>query len=288
LRIASCPRTPLRNRVLDPMLSPPETKRRGLETSRFAQKVEPKREMEVVREPTLAESQNHLEPEPPRDITSASIHPDEHSEDDESLLSPTTPPPWFSPESRPTYAEVAAPITPSSLKSTPSKLVHFNDDDDGLSLSTPQKPPPSLKSPCIKDDPFVEAPQAPTVDLTDLFQQISALHATMERNASSIRSLERSQSAQWDAALKQMRETSSQITDLRRGQDRLGAVCEELKVAVRSGSVVGSAPSIMGSAPSEVSAISSLCQHEIRRPPRKVGRKIVGYVYEKEDQAARR
>ena len=61
-------------------------------------------------------------------------------------------------------------------------------------------------------------------------------------------------------------ENSEQIAELRRGQERLGRTCEELRRTMEASLQKG----------------REWDKYEIRRPPRKMGRKIVGYVYEKD------
>ena len=60
-------------------------------------------------------------------------------------------------------------------------------------------------------------------------------------------------------------ENAQQIAELRRGQESLGKMCEELRKTVEVGLERG----------------NQWDKYDIRRPPKKMGRKIVGYVYEK-------
>ena len=195
----------------------------------------------------------------------------QHSEEEPPPNSPNPP-------EKQTYASVAASSPPSTPRTRPqtdngptpkrSPAVHFDDSPDA-------------------DDPFEsnEPTTQSAPDLTDLDQRISALHSLTNATASTLRSLERSQSAHWDTALRSLRETSAAIASLRVEQGRLAGAVEELRVALRGGSILGGS---IGSVASEAGSGVGIregawCGHDVRKPPRKVGRRIIGYVYERED-----
>jgi hypothetical protein len=66
---------PLNSSVLDPMLSPPDSDRREVGNAKEHEDSTPRPSSENGAE--LKNANNTLEPEPARDVTSASIHPDE-------------------------------------------------------------------------------------------------------------------------------------------------------------------------------------------------------------------
>jgi hypothetical protein len=66
---------PLKSTVLDPMLSPPDSDRREVGNAKDHEDSTPRPSSENGAE--MKNTNNTLEPEPARDVTSASIHPDE-------------------------------------------------------------------------------------------------------------------------------------------------------------------------------------------------------------------
>jgi hypothetical protein len=86
----------------------------------------------------------------------------------------------------------------------------------------------------------------------------------------------------------------TQLAELRAGQERLAEeVRSMVSFAGGSSSMVGGStgatPSEMGSSTTGMGMggvfmrEGAWCGHDVRKPPRKVGRRIVGYVYEGKD-----
>jgi hypothetical protein len=144
-------------------------------------------------------------------------------------------------------------------------------------------------------------PPPPEPTLTDIHQQLTSLHALLQRTASSVAALERAHASHREASL-------AHLADLQAGQERLA---DEVLLLVRGASFRGSggaaSSSIMGGSVDMVSEMGgggggggsvgsgmgglmregAWCGHDVRKPPRKVGRRIVGYVYEREESGGR-
>ena len=73
-----------------------------------------------------------------------------------------------------------------------------------------------------------------------------------------------------------LQQSADQIKKLSGGQQKLTAACEELRKTIKEREDRWEKMSVM-------SAADSSCNHEVVRPPRKVGRRIVGYVYDRND-----
>jgi hypothetical protein len=101
----------------------------------------------------------------------------------------------------------------------------------------------------------------------------------LETSASQIKALESAQETTYDTLASALETSIDQIQQLTLGQQKLVEACEELRKLVREkvemwrGGVVGGLG--WGS-----NASTASCGHEVHKPPRKVGRKVVGYVYE--------
>jgi hypothetical protein len=129
------------------------------------------------------------------------------------------------------------------------------------------------------------------------------VHALSSRTATSLHNLEHTHLHHWDAALATLRSTAAHLAelrraqdDLRRGQDELRGLCEDVLAAVSTRGIgvrSGAGSSEMGGPSSSIASGRVMergvgmmegmwCGHDVRKPPRKVGRRIVGYVYEKE------
>jgi type VII secretion effector (TIGR04197 family) len=79
-----------------------------------------------------------------------------------------------------------------------------------------------------------------------------------------------------------LQQSAEQIKSLGEGQQQLVDACEELRKMAKEREERWEKMSIVGSTTSTGS-----CGHDVRRPPRKVGRKVIGYVYgEKENGIA--
>lgn len=117
-----------------------------------------------------------------------------------------------------------------------------------------------LNSPHISSPHTLEHPPS-SFDWSRLERNLDRIQSLLEQNAAQIRSLEHVQAANWERAVSMLMQNSEQIAELRRGQERLGGLYEELH-----GAVVANAG----------------CGHDVRKAPRKIGRRIVGYVYEQE------
>jgi hypothetical protein len=98
--------------------------------------------------------------------------------------------------------------------------------------------------------------------MSRLEKNLDRIQTLLTQNATQIRSLELVQAANWERAVSMLMQNSEQIAELRRGQERLGGLYEDLRGAV----------------------INSGCGHDVRKAPRKIGRRIVGYVYEQQKE----
>lgn len=115
--------------------------------------------------------------------------------------------------------------------------------------------------------------------LPKLTKQLDRVSTMLETSASQIKALESAQETTYDTLASTLETSIHQIQQLTLGQQKFIETCEELKKAIkekeemwRGGGVGG-----LGSG-SNASTVS--CGHEVHRPPRKVERKVVGYVYE--------
>ncbi len=101
----------------------------------------------------------------------------------------------------------------------------------------------------------------------------------LETSASQIKSLESAQETTYATLASTLETSIHQIQQLTLGQQKLVESCEELRKVVREKEEMWQGEGVGGLGwPSSASTVS--CGHEVHKPPRKVGRKVVGYVYE--------
>lgn len=175
------------------------------------------------------------------------------------LISPPSPPSATAPStssSPPPTRPATASRTPS-IKGKEKKTVGFADQL------------PSLNTP---------------LDIAKLERNLDRVTKLMETNASQISSLSSYQETTYDTLASALSSSLEQIKALTQSQQRLVAgqqrlldACDELRKAMRDREVWAGGSVAFSSNASNVS-----CGHEVHKPPRKVGRRVVGYVYGEE------
>lgn len=139
---------------------------------------------------------------------------------------------------------------------------------------------PSIKGKEKKTVGFVDQLPSPSPppDMAKLDRNLDRVSKLMETNASQISSLSSYQETTYDTLASALSSSLEQIKTLTQSQQRLVAgqqrlvdACDELRKAMRDREVWSVGFS------SNASNVS--CGHEVHKPPRKVGRRVVGYVY---------
>jgi hypothetical protein len=135
-------------------------------------------------------------------------------------------------------------------------------------------------------------------DFERMEQNLARIEKMMDSNASQLRSLEHVQAANLERLTAALLSNAEMIKELGNGQERLGSACKELRKAVRdihkedrseraSLRSVGSMASVSSSAPlppstplrNSTSIRDASPGERVKRGPRKLGQKVVGYVY---------
>jgi len=132
-------------------------------------------------------------------------------------------------------------------------------------------------------------PGAP-LDMGKLERNLERVTKLVETNASQIASLSSYQETTYDtlaaalaSSLEQLKTLTQSQQRLVAGQQRLVDACDELRKAMRERDDGWRAASIAFSS----TASNASCGHEVHKPPRKVGRRVVGYVYDEEANGQR-
>jgi hypothetical protein len=142
---------------------------------------------------------------------------------------------------------------------------------------------PSIKGKEKKTVGFADQLPSPSspLDIAKLERNLDRVSKLMETNASQISSLSSYQETTYDTLASALSSSLEQIKTLTQSQQRLVAgqqrlvdACDELRKAMRDREVWSVGFS------SNASNVS--CGHEVHKPPRKVGRRVVGYVYGEE------
>lgn len=157
--------------------------------------------------------------------------------------------------------------------------------------ASPTRPTTASRTPSIKGKEkktvgFADQLPSPTapLDIAKLERNLDRVSKLMETNASQISSLSSYQETTYDtlasalsSSLEQIKTLTSSQQRLVQGQQRLVDACDELRRAMREREELWKGNVGFSSTASNVS-----CGHEVHKPPRKVGRRVVGYVYGEE------
>jgi hypothetical protein len=118
-------------------------------------------------------------------------------------------------------------------------------------------------------------------DFERMEQNLSRIERLMESNASQLRSLEHVQAANLERLTAALVSNAEMVRELGTGQQKLGEACEELRKAVRERDDKSERMSLRSIASGSVQSTST-CDHNVKRGPKKIGRKVVGYIYANE------
>jgi hypothetical protein len=155
----------------------------------------------------------------------------------------------------------------------------------------------------------LEPYQKPKFDFERMERNLDKVEKLMEQNAQQMRSLEHVQAANMERLTSALVQNAEMIRELAKGQGKLGDVVEELRsvfkekeksVKQSKGGSTGSKKegsvkstktvSLAGSTkppdpPEPVAPVPEKIERKpvVRRPPRKVGRTVVGYVYAEDE-----
>jgi uncharacterized coiled-coil protein SlyX len=146
---------------------------------------------------------------------------------------------------------VATTAAENRISETPNKILRFEDDLAGS-----------------KSKFDFDRLEANLTRITQLLESTATKNAELEqRSATQAQTIDKLTSA--------LRQSAEQIQMQSESQRRLIEVCEELQKAAKDREEQWERMSTLGS----TASVMSVCGHDVRRPPRKVGRKIIGYVY---------
>lgn len=141
----------------------------------------------------------------------------------------------------------------------------------------PQIPSAKGKEKKIVDFADQLAPSS-SAALPKLTNHLESIGAMLETSASQIRALESAQETTHDTLTSALESCVRQIQQLTQGQQKLVEACEELRKVMKEREELWQEAGAGGLGwRSNASPVS--CGHEVHKPPRKVGRKVVGYVY---------
>jgi hypothetical protein len=130
--------------------------------------------------------------------------------------------------------------------------------------------------PSIPPDPGAQPDKS--FDFERMEQNLARIERMMESNASQLRSLEHVQAANLERLTAALISNAEMIRELGGGQQKLGDACEELRKSVRDREEKSERMSLMSIGSGSVGSAGA-CGHESKRGPRKIGRKVVGYIY---------
>lgn len=119
--------------------------------------------------------------------------------------------------------------------------------------------------------------------LPKLTKHLDRIGVMLETSASQIKALESTQETTYDTLASALDTAIHQIQQLTLGQQKLVEACEELRKIVKDKEEVWRGGGVGGLSWASNASTAS-CGHEVHRPPRKVGRKVVGYVYKEETE----
>jgi hypothetical protein len=158
----------------------------------------------------------------------------------------------------------------------------------------------------------LEPYQKPKFDFERMERNLDKVEKLMEQNAQQMRSLEHVQAANMERLTSALVQNVEMIRELAKGQGKLGDIVEELRSVVKKEEKTdGKRPGILKKKSSKAESLKNAkaansveiskpeiakepllttskkdeCNHVVRRPPRKVGRTVVGYIYADDDKS---